>query len=136
MTISLCRERMPVRRVARWVTLALCAAAAIALLEAAPALAAESGSEDSFFARTLLPLSLAVIMVSHRAEALPDPAGSGWGLALVDRLSDRWGVSREDSTCVWFEIDRVLSGRTWPAYSPRWVPAPRRRRRIFQLTGQ
>jgi anti-sigma regulatory factor (Ser/Thr protein kinase) len=31
---------------------------------------------------------------------------SGWGLYLVDRLADRWGVEREDGTRVWFEIDR------------------------------
>ena len=35
---------------------------------------------------------------------------SGWGLVLVDRLADRWGVVREASTRVWFEIDRP---RTW-----------------------
>ena len=32
---------------------------------------------------------------------------SGWGLYLVDQLSDRWGVSRTDGTAAWFEIDRV-----------------------------
>jgi anti-sigma regulatory factor (Ser/Thr protein kinase) len=31
---------------------------------------------------------------------------SGWGLYLVDRLADRWGVEREAGTRVWFEIDR------------------------------
>jgi integral membrane sensor domain MASE1/anti-sigma regulatory factor (Ser/Thr protein kinase) len=31
---------------------------------------------------------------------------SGWGLYLVDHLSDRWGVARTDRTRVWFEIDR------------------------------
>lgn len=30
----------------------------------------------------------------------------GWGLCLVDRLADRWGVAREDATAVWFEVDR------------------------------
>ena len=29
---------------------------------------------------------------------------SGWGLFIVDRLSDRWGVERESGTCVWFEM--------------------------------
>jgi anti-sigma regulatory factor (Ser/Thr protein kinase) len=28
----------------------------------------------------------------------------GWGLQLVDGLADRWGVEREPSTTVWFEI--------------------------------
>jgi anti-sigma regulatory factor (Ser/Thr protein kinase) len=31
---------------------------------------------------------------------------SGWGLHLVDQLADRWGVSRDGETKVWFEIDR------------------------------
>jgi anti-sigma regulatory factor (Ser/Thr protein kinase) len=30
---------------------------------------------------------------------------SGWGLYLVDRLADRWGVMRNSLTHVWFEID-------------------------------
>jgi anti-sigma regulatory factor (Ser/Thr protein kinase) len=36
----------------------------------------------------------------------------GWGLFLVDRLADRWGVARNHFTHVWFEIDR---GRPRPA---------------------
>jgi anti-sigma regulatory factor (Ser/Thr protein kinase) len=31
--------------------------------------------------------------------------GSGNGLLIVERLADRWGITREASTCVWFEID-------------------------------
>jgi anti-sigma regulatory factor (Ser/Thr protein kinase) len=30
----------------------------------------------------------------------------GWGLVLVDRLADRWGVARDEGTSVWFELDR------------------------------
>ena len=30
---------------------------------------------------------------------------SGWGLHLVDQLAARWGVSPEDPTIVWFEMD-------------------------------
>jgi anti-sigma regulatory factor (Ser/Thr protein kinase) len=31
----------------------------------------------------------------------------GWGLVLVDRLADRWGVAREAAgTRVWLELDR------------------------------
>ncbi len=34
-------------------------------------------------------------------------APSGWGLFLVERLADRWGVDRRDGhTRVWFELDR------------------------------
>jgi anti-sigma regulatory factor (Ser/Thr protein kinase) len=29
---------------------------------------------------------------------------SGWGLYIVDRLADRWGVDRGDRTRVWFEM--------------------------------
>jgi anti-sigma regulatory factor (Ser/Thr protein kinase) len=38
----------------------------------------------------------------------PKPRGSsgGYGLFLVERMSDRWGVSREGDTYVWFELDR------------------------------
>jgi anti-sigma regulatory factor (Ser/Thr protein kinase) len=33
-------------------------------------------------------------------------AGSGWGLYLVGRVADRWGVDRADGrTRVWFELD-------------------------------
>jgi anti-sigma regulatory factor (Ser/Thr protein kinase) len=31
--------------------------------------------------------------------------GSGWGLYLVDRIADRWGVVTRDRNEVWFEID-------------------------------
>ena len=35
-----------------------------------------------------------------------DPEG-GWGLYLVERLADRWGVAREErGTRVWFELER------------------------------
>jgi anti-sigma regulatory factor (Ser/Thr protein kinase) len=43
----------------------------------------------------------------------PDPSPQphlerpgGWGLYLVDRLSDRWGVESHGTTSVWFEVDR------------------------------
>lgn len=31
--------------------------------------------------------------------------GSGWGLYLVDRIADRWGVITNNRSEVWFEID-------------------------------
>ena len=32
-------------------------------------------------------------------------ASGGWGLFLIDRIADRWGVTRVAAgTCVWFEI--------------------------------
>ena len=29
----------------------------------------------------------------------------GWGLPIVETISDRWGVERNKHACVWFEID-------------------------------
>jgi anti-sigma regulatory factor (Ser/Thr protein kinase) len=33
----------------------------------------------------------------------------GWGLYLVDRIADRWGVVRNHLNRVWFEIDGVAA---------------------------
>ena len=30
----------------------------------------------------------------------------GWGLVLIDRISDRWGIRRTHPHSIWFEIDR------------------------------
>jgi anti-sigma regulatory factor (Ser/Thr protein kinase) len=46
----------------------------------------------------------------HGFEPAPRTARSedesGWGLYLVSRLSDRWGVTSDGVTRVWFELDR------------------------------
>jgi anti-sigma regulatory factor (Ser/Thr protein kinase) len=34
---------------------------------------------------------------------------SRWGLKLVERLADRWGVESRPHTAVWFELDRAGS---------------------------
>ena len=37
----------------------------------------------------------------------PQPGdASGWGLFMVDRLADRWGVQTNGDTHVWFELSR------------------------------
>jgi len=36
---------------------------------------------------------------------------SGWGLHLVERLSRRWGVERDGTTRVWFELEGVAVSR-------------------------
>jgi anti-sigma regulatory factor (Ser/Thr protein kinase) len=39
----------------------------------------------------------------------PDPsnaAAGGWGLWLIDQLTDRWGVDCSHSTRLWLEFDR------------------------------
>jgi anti-sigma regulatory factor (Ser/Thr protein kinase) len=38
---------------------------------------------------------------------VPRPDRSGWGLFLVERLADRWGVNQDGAaTKVWFELRR------------------------------
>ena len=42
-------------------------------------------------------------------EDRPEPSstgGGGYGLFLVDRVANRWGVRRDGYARVWFEIDR------------------------------
>ena len=34
---------------------------------------------------------------------------SGWGLFMVDRLADRWGIETDGATCVWFELARPVA---------------------------
>lgn len=66
-----------------------------------------NGDEDSL---TLSIASNAVVrvdVVDHGdgfvPGALRDPVG-GWGLILVEELADRWGVTRDGETRVWFEM--------------------------------
>ena len=47
----------------------------------------------------------------HGFEAQPPEAPSpgatgGYGLVLLERLSDRWGVQRDEGFSVWFEVER------------------------------
>lgn len=34
---------------------------------------------------------------------------AGWGLYLLGRIADRWGIEGGPSTCVWFEMDLSIS---------------------------
>ena len=34
----------------------------------------------------------------------PLERSSGWGLALVDRIAERWGVTHDNGTHVWFDL--------------------------------
>ena len=36
----------------------------------------------------------------------PVDGTQGWGLLLVERMADRWGVVASGTTLVWFELDR------------------------------
>ena len=41
----------------------------------------------------------------------PAPGGmavGGWGLVLVEREADRWGIQAGPPTTVWFQIDSIL----------------------------
>ncbi len=42
-----------------------------------------------------------------RPRAIDASNESGWGLFLVARLADRWGVERDGLHRVWFELDNV-----------------------------
>jgi anti-sigma regulatory factor (Ser/Thr protein kinase) len=46
---------------------------------------------------------------ARRPEPPPPHASGGFGLVLLDRLSDRWGVHRDGEFCVWFEVARSRS---------------------------
>jgi anti-sigma regulatory factor (Ser/Thr protein kinase) len=41
--------------------------------------------------------------VPSKPQPRPDFSG-GWGLPIVDRISDSWGVDRDGMISVWFEI--------------------------------
>lgn len=61
----------------------------------------------------------------------PPPTGAldvgGWGLVLVDRVADRWGVKRGSPTTVWFELDHAIrdgAASAWPeALDPHLLDA-------------
>ncbi len=42
---------------------------------------------------------------SPRTRAVDEPGG--WGLELVERMAERWGVERAEGTSVWFELARA-----------------------------
>jgi anti-sigma regulatory factor (Ser/Thr protein kinase) len=47
--------------------------------------------------------AVAVFEVPTR-EQWGEAVGTGWGLHLVARLADRWGVDSDTQTIVWFEL--------------------------------
>lgn len=48
-----------------------------------------------------------VVVVQPLVEAPAD-----WGIFIVDRVADRWGVDRGEGTVVWCEIDLASDGRS------------------------
>jgi anti-sigma regulatory factor (Ser/Thr protein kinase) len=48
----------------------------------------------------------------HRARREPSVTGDGgFGLFLVDKVANRWGIKRNEYARVWFEIDRGPGAR-------------------------
>ena len=43
---------------------------------------------------------------AHARGRRPNGSAGGYGLVLLERLSDRWGVQREGGFSVWFEVQR------------------------------
>jgi anti-sigma regulatory factor (Ser/Thr protein kinase) len=70
---------------------------------------------DSVRLKVLVGRSAVLVEVSdsgpgfkYRSRRRTDAEESGWGLFLVERLANRWGVGRDGpSTRVWFELRRV-----------------------------
>jgi anti-sigma regulatory factor (Ser/Thr protein kinase) len=59
-----------------------------------------------------------------RPGAMGSEPGAGFGLFLVEKLTRRWGVTREDGrTRVWFEIDYEEDAGAAPSDAP-CDPAP------------
>ena len=48
-----------------------------------------------------------VVVTQPPVESLAD-----WGMFIVDRVADRWGVNRGEGTVVWCEIDLASDGRS------------------------
>jgi anti-sigma regulatory factor (Ser/Thr protein kinase) len=44
-----------------------------------------------------------------KPEPVPEEerGAGGWGLVILDRLADRWGVRSGPPSCVWFEVARA-----------------------------
>jgi anti-sigma regulatory factor (Ser/Thr protein kinase) len=74
---------------------------------------AGAGPDDSITMEVAIRPEVVRIEVSDFGEGFepptpnPDPDDdSGWGLFLVEQIADRWGVSSEGGTSVWFELAR------------------------------
>jgi anti-sigma regulatory factor (Ser/Thr protein kinase) len=78
--------------------------------------------------QTPAPIELSVVAAPHRVRAevadggvgfVPrarseeDDDASGWGLHLLERLSDRWGVEQNGRTVVWFELHAAFAPQWW-----------------------
>jgi anti-sigma regulatory factor (Ser/Thr protein kinase) len=71
------------------------------------------GPEDSIGLKIVVQPALIRIEVSDDGPGFEPDASrptedevTGWGLFLIDQLSERWGVVREKTCTVWFEVGR------------------------------
>ena len=76
------------------------------------------------------PASIRLDVVDHGRGFDPPPdvaehdlrEPGGWGLYIVDKLADRWGVERRQGSRVWFEIDAEPGGpRSARVMQERWI---------------
>jgi Histidine kinase-like ATPase domain len=96
---------------------------------------------------TYAPIELSVVAAPHRvraevidrgsgftppARSEGDDQASGWGLHLVEQLSDRWGLQQNGRTVVWFEIGPEL----WLSDHPDYVTSPDARSGAFPEKGE
>jgi len=69
----------------------------------------------------------AEVMEHRRDVVVTQPAqmqNSDWGMFIVDRVADRWGVDRSVGTRLWCEIDLASDGRSRDEHvRARQVPA-------------
>ena len=66
----------------------------------------------------------AEIMEHRRDVVVTQPAamdGGDWGMFIVDRVADRWGVDRSMGTRLWCEIDMAGRARAHSELSMSWA---------------
>lgn len=54
-----------------------------------------------------------LVFAARRSEETA-PGESGWGLYLVDRIAHRWGIEKDGTFRVWFEIDTATAEPSAP----------------------
>jgi len=108
--------------------------------------AVRHGARESY-----APIELSVVAAPHRVRAevidrgsgfIPparsegDDQASGWGLHLVEQLSDRWGLQQNGRTVVWFEIGAEFEPEWWLSDHPKHVTSTDARSGAFPEKGE
>jgi anti-sigma regulatory factor (Ser/Thr protein kinase) len=75
--------------------------------------AGSRASEDIELGAWITPATVSVRVTDDGAgfaagvrQAAARSTGLHWGLQLVEKLADRWGIENTRGTTVWFELDR------------------------------